>query len=150
MNIPTEIIAAIISFLLAELGVFIGFIWKTNQVYQKDKEENLNFLNRLRAELDNKCNKLTMAMQDEVNARERCKVTHQLEVDTEITALKHKMEIEGQMNKRDIEELKEQVADISDKLDDTRDSISTVHLRIDKLFKMIESKKVTTTRNTKK
>lgn len=150
MNIPTEIIAAIISFLLAELGVFIGFIWKANQVYQKDQEENLNFLNRLRAELDNKFNKLTMAMQDEVNARERCKVTHQLEVDTEITALKHKMEIEGQMNKRDIEELKEQVADISDKLDDTRDSISTVHRRIDELFKMIESKKVTTTRNTKK
>lgn len=149
MNIPTELIAAVVSFLLAELGVFIGFIWKASQIYQKDREENLKFLNELKADFENKFNQLTIAVQTEVNARERCKVESRLVVDSEIQALKHKMEIEGQMNKRDIEELKGQVNDVSEKLDATQQSIIDIHRRIDELFKMIKKDSITASRRDK-
>jgi len=138
MVLPNEIIAVIVSFVLAELAGFIGFVWKANQLYQRDRDSIWEFLSNLKIEIEDRCNTLVVGLQKEVSAREKSQVECKKEVDGEIQRIKHHLELEKEMNKRSIEELKEQLSDLSDKFDKMQESIEVMNRRIDELFKIIQ------------
>lgn len=136
MVLPNEIIAVIVSFVLVELAGFIGFVWKASQLYQRDRDSNREFLSNLKIELEGKFNTLVVGLQKEVSAREKSQVEYKKEVDGEIQRIKHHLELEKEMSKRNIDEIKEQISDLSEKFDKMQESIEVMNRRIDELFKI--------------
>lgn len=138
MYLSNEIVAVVVSFVLAEIAGFIGFIWKANQFYQRDRDANKEFLNTLKLDFESKINTVVMALQKEASAREKTQVECKREVDAEIQKIKYQLNMEKEMSKRSIEELKEQISDLSEKVSRTQEGIEVVHRRIDELFKIIQ------------
>lgn len=138
MYISDSIVAVVVAFALTELAAFIGFIWKANQLYQRDRDSNREFLNALKLDFEAKYSSIIMGLQKEASTREREQVEYKKEVDAELQKIKYQLDMEKEMSKRSVEELKEQISDLSEKVDRTQESIEIVHRRIDELFKMIQ------------
>ena len=135
-----EIVAVLVGAVVANIGALFAFAWRYNTNYLKDKESQAQFLNSIKAEFMEKFSKIEQQrLTDRSSSALNCS---QKEADhnEHIHRLENELSRDREMSNRDIKELNDKVDNITEKMEETQESISIIHRRIDELFKMLKSK----------
>ena len=140
MQVPMEFLVVIFAALLGQIGAIIGFIWKYNQSYVKDKELAIKSMNEIKDSITSEVRSMIQDIHLLEDKQSRCRLERSRETDLKFQQIDNDNKRERDMSKRDISELAAKIDGINKKVDQTQESISEIHRRIDELFKMIKAK----------